>query len=179
MNLNTIRDFFILYYLNTYQKSKHKFSDTESLEFGGAQSGQSQFAQLPEHYANLDMGVRLFEEKLTLGALAKYTGKAKRIVPVGSLDDDPSNPDAMAPLKTTDELPKIPTIVDLYANYKILKNFTIKAEVQNLFDKNYMDALYSYNTGENQNAGGLFDPIYIYNNSARGRTFIVSFEYKY
>lgn len=39
--------------------------------------------------------------------------------------------------------------------------------------------LYSYNTGENQNAGGLFDPIYIYNNSARGRTFIVSFEYKY
>ncbi|WP_370659181.1 hypothetical protein, partial [Campylobacter coli] len=23
------------------------------------------------------------------------------------------------------------------------------------------------------------DPIYIYNNSARGRTFIVSFEYKY
>ncbi|MGI7371146.1 TonB-dependent receptor domain-containing protein [Campylobacter coli] len=113
----------------TYQKSKHKFSDTESLEFGGAQSGQSQFAQLPEHYANLDMGVRLFEEKLTLGALAKYTGKAKRIVPVGSLDNDPSNPDAMAPLKTTDELPKIPTIVDLYANYKILKNFTIKAEV--------------------------------------------------
>ncbi|MEE6591722.1 hypothetical protein VWN77_10910, partial [Campylobacter coli] len=41
----------------TYQKSKHKFSDTESLETGGAQSGQSQFAQLPEHYANLDMGV--------------------------------------------------------------------------------------------------------------------------
>lgn len=163
----------------TYQKSKHKFSDTESLETGGAQSGQSQFAQLPEHYANLDMGVRLFEEKLTLGALAKYTGKAKRVAPVGSLEDDPSNPDAIAPLKTTDELPKIPTIVDLYANYKILKNFTIKAEIQNLFDKNYMDALYTYNTGDSQNAGGLFNPIYIYNNSARGRTFIVSFEYKY
>ena len=27
---------------------------------------------------------------------------------------------------------------DLRKNYKILKNFTIKAEVQNLFDKNYM-----------------------------------------
>lgn len=33
--------------------------------------------------------------------------------------------------------------------------------------------------GDSQNAGGLFNPIYIYNNSARGRTFIVSFEYKY
>ncbi|MCW1359773.1 TonB-dependent receptor [Campylobacter sp. CCS1377] len=163
----------------TYQKSKHKFSDTESLETGGAQSGQSQFAQLPEHYANLDIGVRLLEEKLNIGAIAKYTGKAKRIAPIGSLEDDPSNPDAMAPLKTTDDLPKIPTIIDLYASYELFKNFNIKAEVQNLFDENYMDALYAYNTGDSQNAGGLFDPIFIYNNSARGRTFIVSFEYKY
>lgn len=163
----------------TYQKSKHKFSDTESLETGGAQSGQSQFAQLPEHYANLDIGVRLLEEKLTIGAIAKYTGKSRRIAPVGSLDDDPANPDAMALLKITDDLPRIPTIIDLYANYTFFKNFTIKAEVQNLFDKNYMDALYTYNTGDNQNIGGLFNPIYIYNNSARGRTFIVSFEYKY
>ena len=37
----------------------------------------------------------------------------------------------------------------------------------------------TYNIGDSQNAGGLFNPIYIYNNSARGRTFIVSFEYKY
>lgn len=162
----------------TYQKSKHKFSDSESLESGGAQSGQSQFAQLPEHYANLDIGIRA-DDKLTIGSIIKYTGKAKRIAPVGSLDDDPSNPDAMAPLKKTDDLPKIPTIVDLYIEYKLFKDFNIKAEVQNLFDKNYMDALYAYNTGDNQNIGGLFDPIYVYNNSARGRTFILSFEYKY
>ncbi len=50
----------------------------------------------------------------------------------------------------------------------------------NLFDKNYMDALNAYNSLDNQlQYNGAGDPIYLFSNSARGRTFIVSFEYKY
>lgn len=163
----------------TYQYSKHKFSDSESLEFGGAQSGQKQFAQLPKHYANLNLGTRLFNEKLDLGANARYTSSAKRIIPIGSMDDDPNDSNALAPLKTADTLPKIPTIIDLYANFEIFKGLKIGAEVQNLFDKNYMDALYTYNTGENQNIGGWTNPVFLFNNQARGRTIIFNFEYKY
>ncbi|HEF1336195.1 TPA: hypothetical protein R8R40_000631 [Campylobacter jejuni] len=52
--------------------------------------------------------------------------------------------------------------------------------MQNLFDKNYMDPLNAYNSLDNQlQYNGAGDPIYLFSNSARGRTFIVSFEYKY
>lgn len=171
--------YFYTKFAYTYQYSHHKFSDSESMEFGGAQSGQKQFAQLPKHYANLNIGARFFDEKLDIGANARYTSKATRIVPNGSLDDDPNDPNAYAPLKTSNELPQMPTIVDLYAGYEIFKGFKVRAEVQNLFDKNYMDALYTYNSGENQNIGGWLDPIFVFNNQARGRTFLFSFEYRY
>ena len=165
----------------TYNKTKRKFGDSEALEFGSAYYGKTQFAELPRHKANLDLGARFFDDDLTIGAVVKYTGKAKRITPVGSLDDDPDTPNALSKMKTADTLPKIPTIVDLYATYNTpIKGLTIKAEVQNLFDKDYMDALYTYNSVDStQNIGGITDPIFIYNNSARGRTYLINFQYKY
>ena len=83
--------------------------------------------------------------------------------------------------KTDNKIPQIPTIIDLYANYQMpLRGLSVRAQVQNLLDKNYMDALYTYNsTDATQNIGSISEPIFIFNNSARGRTFVVNFEYKY
>lgn len=165
----------------TYQKSKRNYGDSEAVEFGSAYYGKSQFMELPRHSARLDLGGRFFNEKLVVGTLLKYTGKAKRLTPVGSLDDDPNTPNALSQKKTSQEIPSIPTIVDLYASYETpIRGLSIKAEVQNLFDKDYMDALYTYNSVDStQNIGGLTDPIFIFNNSARGRTFVLNFQYKY
>lgn len=165
----------------SYQKSQHKFADTQAVEFGGAYFGQTQFAKLPKHSAVLDIGARFFDEKLNLGVIAKYTSHAKRITPVNSLKDDANVPNALMEQKTDNKIPQIPTIIDLYANYQTpLRGLSVRAQVQNLLDKNYMDALYTYNsTDATQNIGSISEPIFIFNNSARGRTFVVNFEYKY
>ena len=165
----------------SYQKSQHKFADTQAVEFGGAYFGQTQFAKLPQHSAVLDIGARFFDEKLNLGAISKYTSHAKRITPANSLKDDANTPDALMKRKTDNKIPRIPTIIDLYANYQTpLRGLSVRAQVQNLLDKNYMDALYTYNSTEmTQNIGSVSEPIFIFNNSARGRTFVVNFEYKY
>lgn len=172
--------FFYSFLSYTYQYSKHKFSDSEAIEFGGSYYGQSQFAQLPKHYANLDIGTRLFDEKFTLGALVKFTGKSTRIQPQGSLEDDLNNPDAFYELKENDDLPQIPTIVDLYLSLRPTKWLNFKFEVQNLLNEDYMDALYTYNSSSGtQNAGSFTNPIFIYSNAARGRSFVGSFEIRY
>ncbi|MGP1527715.1 MAG: TonB-dependent receptor domain-containing protein [Campylobacter sp.] len=165
----------------SYQKSQHKFADTQAVEFGGAYFGQTQFAKLPQHSAVLDIGARFFDEKLNLGAISKYTSHAKRITPANSLKDDANTPDALMKRKTDNKIPQIPTIIDLYANYQTpLRGLSVRAQVQNLLNKNYMDALYTYNSTEmTQNIGSVSEPIFIFNNSARGRTFVVNFEYKY
>lgn len=172
--------FFYSFLSYTYQYSRHKYSDSETIEsVPNGTSGQAQFAKLPEHYANLDLGTRLFSEKFTLGALFKFTGKTKRITPENS-DSDPNDQNTLTALKTDDTIPQIPTIVDLYASFRPIKQLNFKLEVQNLLDENYMDALYTYNSnGNTQNVGGVLNPVFIYNNSARGRTFIASFEFRY
>ena len=49
--------------------------------------------------------------------------------------------------------------------------------MQNIFDKNYMDALYTYNSSYSSDV--FNDDITIFNNAARGRTILGSFEYRY
>ena len=65
----------------------------------------------------------------------------------------------------------------MYATYKPIENLTFKLEVQNVFDKNYMDALYTYNSSYSNQV--FNDDITIFNNSARGRTALLSIEYRY
>lgn len=166
-----------------YAKAMYSRQDTSSTisQTSGPLLGSfsaSKIMELPKDYANVELGFRL-NDKISFGGIAKYTGKAKRVNP--NTDDwnkDPNNP--YYPKPTTQDLPKIPIIVDLYWNIEWFKNLTMRAEVQNLFDKNYMDALNAYNSLDNQlQYNGAGDPIYLFSNSARGRTFIVSFEYKY
>lgn len=173
---------------HSYQKSKYPISDTAMMDAGDfAQpfAGQSQYSVLPKYYGNVDLGTRLFDKKLTFGTNIKYTGKATRIDPLfdGNGYEMSQNENVFRKYQT-EELPKIPTIVDLYTIYKPIKGLTFKLEVQNVFNKDYMDALYMYNSstglvsGEADTSWGEQTTKY-YDNKARGRTFIGSFEYKY
>lgn len=82
-------------------------------------------------------------EKLVVGMIYKYTGDAYR-VSVHENRVDTNDPDDFYPELKTEKLPKIPGIFDLYASYQPIENLTLKFEVQNLFDKNYLDALNAF-----------------------------------
>ncbi|WP_122873615.1 TonB-dependent receptor domain-containing protein [Campylobacter showae] len=161
----------------TRQKSSYQPSDSFALDWtNGPASGTTQFSELPKYYATIDVGTRLFNEKLVIGSIAKITGKAKRINPKfnwGAFDEN----DPRFKIINTQELPKIPTIFDFYLTFEPIKNLTFKFEVQNIFDKNYMDALYTYNSSYSSDV--FNDDITIFNNAARGRTILGSFEYRY
>ena len=156
------------------QKASYPLSDSTAVDWtNGPSSGVSQFSELPKYYATIDAGVRFFDEKLTIGGIAKITGKAKRMNPLFTYT---TNGAEFKSIKTQD-LPSIPTIFDMYATYKPIENLTFKLEVQNVFDKNYMDALYTYNSSYSNQV--FNDDITIFNNSARGRTALLSIEYRY
>ena len=62
------------------QKASYPLSDSTAVDWtNGPSSGVSQFSELPKYYATIDAGVRFFDEKLTIGGIAKITGKAKRM----------------------------------------------------------------------------------------------------
>lgn len=173
-----------IFYVNlayTYQKVlKLPVSDSQKIDnMLGMGGGQTQFAQLPQDYATLDIGTRLFNEKLTLGSVIKYTGKAKRIDPRSDYIN--TKPNQIVADPKTENLPNIPTIIDLYAVLEPRNNLQFKFEVQNLTDKNYMDALYTMNSNElQQNNPNMDDSgITLFENKARGRTYMVSFVYKF
>ncbi len=161
------------------QKDNQLVSETSSGEINSF-SGYSEITKLPEDYATIDIGTRLMDEKITLGVLAKYIGKAKRVaIDTAEREKEPTNED-MFPQYKKEKLPKIPTIYDFYASYKPKENLTFKFEVQNVFDKNYMDALNSFNNSTTQKTWDAdYNNVYLFSNSSRGRTFIGSFEYKF
>lgn len=121
--------------------------------------GIDDMSDLPRTYATLDIGTRLFERKLTLGALVKYTGQSKRLSTEGFDVDTNTTP--------KEKMPKIPTIVDLYANYAINDNFTLKFGVQNLGNKDYAEALNRINQDLSYAQEGAS-----VNTTARGRTWV-------
>lgn len=117
------------------------------------------FTQLPEYYVTLDSGVRLFDEKLTLGSTITWTGPSKRISPI--LDGD-QNGDAL-----TEKYEKQPTIIDLYADYDINKNVKLMMTVNNVTNKNYSDAL------NRSNSTAIMEERGKHNATARGRTYML------
>ncbi|PSM53227.1 TonB-dependent heme/hemoglobin receptor family protein [Campylobacter blaseri] len=161
----------------TRQKTSMNLSDSSSIgSMFGPSSGQTQFSILPKDYATIDIGFRLFDKKLTIGTIAKYTGEAKRVDPRVDYVGNPTL-DSLFGDPKIEKLPNIPTIYDLYATYKPNEQFSLKFEIQNIFDKDYMDALYTYNSSNAKQQIG--DEISVFNNSARGRTFIANIEYRF
>ncbi|CAI0692752.1 TonB-dependent receptor domain-containing protein [Serratia proteamaculans] len=127
--------------------------------------GAGDISELPELYFTLDTGVRLLDEKLTLGGLVKYTGKAVRLSPDANVDE---NEQLMK-----EPTPHIPTVIDLYSTYQFNRNLLLKFSVQNLMDKDYSDALNKMNAMPSQSRD--FSPT----NTARGRTYIFGGEVRF
>ncbi|MSN96850.1 TonB-dependent receptor [Campylobacter sp. FMV-PI01] len=164
------------YSKQTSNQTTNETSGTHSNSFGG----YTEITELPKDYARIDVGTRLFDEKLTIGMIAKYTGDAYRVT-IGTDNRVPTNdPNDLYPELLKEKLPNIPTIYDFYMILKPNENLTLKFEIQNLFDKNYMDALNAFNGTENQHTYDINgNDIYLFDNQARGRTVLGSFEYKF
>ena len=114
----------------------------------------------------LDTGVRFLDDSLTVGSIIKYTGKSRRLSPNFDFDEKTG-----AVVK--EDLPQIPTIIDLYSTYEINRNVMLKLSVQNLMNKNYSEALNKLNMmpiqGDDSTAA----------NTARGRTYIFGGEIRF
>lgn len=131
--------------------------------------GLESYTELPKDYATLELGTKLLDKKLNLSTIIKYTGSAKR-TSIGELTDE-------GQIKT-ENLPKIPIIVDLYAQYHINKNIVLKAGIQNLMNKNYLNALDTYNSSTNE-AWDDETETYKFTNTARGRTYTFATEIRF
>lgn len=163
--------------------------------------GLSRVSMLPKDYGRLELGTRWFDQKLTLGLAARYYGKSKR----ATIEEEYINGSRFKKntlrrenyyaVKKTEDIKKQPIILDLHVSYEPIKDLIIKAEVQNLLDKRYVDPLDAGNDAASQRyysslndsicnkqdgicEGGGKDKTVLYN-FARGRTYILSLNYKF
>ncbi|MEX0446132.1 TonB-dependent receptor [Xenorhabdus sp. SGI246] len=151
----------IFYSLLAYSQQKTQ----QPASLSASIMGTSYASQLPERYMTLDTGVRLLEEKIRVGAIVKYTGQSYH---------QNSNVDGNAEISNKmvkDH--KIPTIIDLYTDYQINKNISVKFSVQNVANKNYSDALNRMNSSPNISEGEVVAQ------TARGRTYVMSAEVRF
>lgn len=162
--------------------------------------GLSRVSMLPKDYGRLELGTRWFDQKLTLGLAARYYGKSKRAtieeeyINGSSFEKNALHRKNYYAVKKTEDIKKQPIILDLHVSYEPIKDLIIKAEVQNLLDKRYVDPLDAGNDAASQryysslndsicsksNAceDGGKDKTVLYN-FARGRTYILSLNYKF
>lgn len=117
------------------------------------------FTELPDYYLTLDSGVRLLDEKLTLGTTVTWTGPSKRIG-VESIVDNEGN-------ALKDKYEKQPTVIDLYTDYEINKNVKLMMTINNVTNKNYSDAL------NRSNSTAIMEERGKHNATARGRTYML------
>lgn len=163
--------------------------------------GLSRVSMLPKDYGRLELGTRWFDQKLTLGLAARYYGKSKRAtieeeyINGSHFEQNARGSRTYYAIKKTEEIKKQPIILDLHVSYEPIKDLIIKAEVQNLLDKRYVDPLDAGNDAASQRyysslndsicnkkadscEGGGKDKTVLYN-FARGRTYILSLNYKF
>ena len=162
--------------------------------------GLSRVSMLPKDYGRLELGTRWFDQKLTLGLAARYYGKSKRAtieeeyINGSHFEKNAAHNRTYYAVKKTEEIKKQPIILDLHVSYEPIKDLIIKAEVQNLLDKRYVDPLDAGNDAASQryysslnnsiecaqdsSACGGSDKTVLYN-FARGRTYILSLNYKF
>ena len=163
--------------------------------------GLSRVSMLPKDYGRLELGTRWFDKKLTLGMAARYYGKSKRAtieeeyINGSHFEQNARGSRTYYAIKKTEEIKKQPIILDLHVSYEPIKDLIIKAEVQNLLDKRYVDPLDAGNDAASQRyysslndsicnkkadscEGGGKDKTVLYN-FARGRTYILSLNYKF
>lgn len=186
------------FYLNlAYARQKTNqpisFTDGSSRGAGASDSerllqgfGASKISILPRDYGSLEVGARFFDRKLTVGTTAKYYGKSKRVL--GQAYDSKvkynqaSVKHVLERTRVTQDIPKQPIIFDLQVSYEPIKNLVLKGEVQNVFDKRYMNPLDANNDSASQSVYNIDlsdKTINVFNNFARGRTYVFTLSYKY
>lgn len=108
-----------------YANLSFSISDTEEQAMGqGTAFGNGLTSAQPDTTATLDIGTRLFDERLTLGGQIRYTGSNKQVAFDWSTG---------AYLAETDSY----TLVDLYGNYEISDRAELFVSVENVFDTAY------------------------------------------
>ncbi|MCP1632549.1 TonB-dependent receptor domain-containing protein [Kerstersia gyiorum] len=128
--------------------------------------GYDDMADLPRSYGTIDLGGRFFDRRLVIGSLIKYTGRVKRLSTEGiSLDSNTVE---------KEDMPRIPTIVDLYGSYKVSEALSLRFSVQNLADKDYAEALNRMNQDLYYAEEGMS-----INTTARGRTYMIGAELRF
>lgn len=128
--------------------------------------GAADISELPSVYYNLDVGTRLLDNKLEVGAILKHTGSNRRLSPENEADEATGEV-----LKA--ENPKIPAVIDLYASWQVSKNLFLRLSVQNAMNKDFSEALNRLNSMPSQSQDNT--PL----STARGRTYIAGLEYRF
>ena len=128
--------------------------------------GAADISELPSVYYNLDVGTRLLDNKLEVGAILKHTGSNRRLSPENEADE------ATGEVVKADN-PKIPAVVDLYASYQVTKNLFLRLSVQNAMNKDFSEALNRLNSMPSQSQENT--PL----STARGRTYVAGLEYRF
>ncbi|STO54056.1 TonB-dependent receptor [Canicola haemoglobinophilus] len=171
--------------------------------------GLTKVTILPNSYGSLEIGTRLFDNKVTIGAIAKYYGKSKRtkfdpieickggrvyfdklanrkVCPNSKMKD---LTDRIGGIAEYEEIKSQPFVYDFYVMYEPTENLLLKLYVDNITDVRYVNPLdanndaasqYAKLTHANKNANGdYFYTKEFKNNFARGRTFKFSLSYKF
>lgn len=128
--------------------------------------GAADISELPSVYYNLDVGARLLDNKLEVGAILKHTGSNRRLSPDNEADE------ATGEVLKADN-PKIPAVIDLYASYQVSKNLFLRLSVQNAMNKDFSEALNRLNSMPSQSQDNT--PL----STARGRTYVAGLEYRF
>ena len=117
-----------------------------------------------------------------MGNKIKYYGPSKKAVykDEENLPIMPEHTRKQKFIRYTETIEKQPLIYDMYVSYEPIKNLTIKAEVQNVFDKKYIDPLDSNHDAASQRTYSMVNGERTFlNNFARGRTAVLSLSYRY
>ncbi|WP_424409507.1 TonB-dependent receptor domain-containing protein [Pasteurella sp. PK-2025] len=183
-----------LYFNLAYARQKNNqpvsFTDGSSRGAGASETerllqgfGASKISVLPKDYGSLEIGTRFFDGKLDISGTAKYYGKSKRVLskPL-SIKSGDARDTVKERIRVTQDIPKQPIIFDLQVSYEPIKNLVLKAEMQNVFDKRYMNPLDANNDSASQSVYNIDlsdKTINVFNNFARGRTYVFTLSYKY
>ncbi|EKF17897.1 TonB-dependent receptor domain-containing protein [Nitratireductor pacificus] len=103
-----------------YVNASYTNADTDQPIGFGTGWGNGDAGFLPETYATVDVGLRLFDERLTLGAQMRHVGASRQA-------------DGMLEPK---DIPAY-TLYDAYGSYEIREDFNVFFTVENLFNETY------------------------------------------
>ncbi|OAT46380.1 putative TonB-dependent hemin receptor [Proteus hauseri ATCC 700826] len=149
---------------STISYSNERTAQPTSL--ASASFGQSPASELPKYYATVDAGIRLFDDRsLELGTIIQLTGKTRKASPNGVDSDTGKIP--------MEEQENMPTVIDLYGNYRVNKNISLKFSVQNVMNKNYSNPLDRSNSAPDMSEQGSEKQ------TARGRSYLFGGEIRF